>query len=65
VHYIPVHYHPFYRENFGTAEGLCPRAEAAYERILTLPIFPSMTRADTEDVIEAVLKVVQAYGGDP
>ena len=61
VHYIPVHYHPFYRENFGTEEGLCPVAEAAYERILTLPVFPRMTEADVEDVVRAVRKVVSTY----
>jgi perosamine synthetase len=62
VHYIPVHYHPYYRENLGTEEGLCPRAEAAYERILTLPVFPRMTDEDVRDVVEAVRKVVSAYG---
>jgi perosamine synthetase len=58
VHYIPVHLHPFYRERFGTGPGLCPVAEAAYERILTLPLFPRMSDGDVEDVIAAVRKVV-------
>jgi len=61
VHYIPVHYHPYYRESLGTDEGLCPRAEAAYERILTLPVFPRMTGEDVEDVIDAIQKVITAY----
>ncbi len=61
VHYIPVHLHPFYREQFGTAPGLCPIAEAAYEEILSLPIFPAMTNADTDDVIQAVYKVTEAF----
>lgn len=58
VHYIPVHLHPFYRERFGTGPGLCPVAEAAYERLITLPIFPAMTDADVDAVIRAVCKVV-------
>ncbi len=61
VHYIPVHYHPFYRKNFNTGEGLCPVAEAAYERILTLPVFPRMTEEDVSDTIRAVRKVVAGY----
>jgi len=61
VHYIPVHYHPFYRQRFGTGPGLCPVAEAAYEQIVTLPLFPAMTAADVGDVVEAVTKVVAAY----
>lgn len=51
VHYLPVYLHPFYRERFGDQTGACPVAEAAYARILSLPIFPLMTTADVDDVI--------------
>jgi perosamine synthetase len=61
VHYIPVHLHPYYRREFGTEEGLCPNAEAAYEEILTIPLYPSMTDIEVEDVIAAAEKVVKAY----
>jgi perosamine synthetase len=61
VHYIPVHLHPFYREQFGTGPGTCPIAEAAYERLITLPMFPHMRDEDVEDVITAVRKVTRAY----
>jgi perosamine synthetase len=61
VHYVPVHLHPFYRRRFGTAEGLCPSAEAAYERLITLPLFPDMTERDTADVVAALDKVVAYY----
>ena len=54
VHYRPVHLMSFYRERFGTGPGLCPVAEAAYEDILTLPMFPAMTAADIDRVIAAV-----------
>jgi perosamine synthetase len=59
VHYIPVHLHPFYRTRFGTHPGLCPVAEAAYERLLTLPMFPAMTDQDVNDVIRALEKVLE------
>ncbi|MEA3210639.1 MAG: hypothetical protein QOE70_3696 [Chthoniobacter sp.] len=59
VHYLPVYLHPFYREKFGHREGLCPVAEAAYARLLTLPIFPTMTDEDVRDVIAAVEKVTR------
>ena len=61
VHYIPVHLHPFYRERFGTGPGLCPVAEAAYERLISLPMFPAMIDKDISDVIAAVSKVMSAY----
>jgi perosamine synthetase len=64
VHYLPVYFHSFYRKRFGTGPGLCPRAENAYEEILSLPIFPSMTEADVTDVINAVYKVITNYAID-
>jgi perosamine synthetase len=59
VHYIPVHLHPYYRERFGTEPGLCPNAEQAYERILTLPLFPRMSDSDVDDVVRAVTGVLK------
>jgi perosamine synthetase len=61
VHYIPVHLHPFYRKTFRTKPGLCPVAEAAYEKILSLPIFPAMKYQDVIDVIAAVREARKAY----
>ncbi len=61
VHYIPAHLHSYYRNKFGTAKGLYPVAESAYEKILTLPLYPSMSDEDSTDVIKAVKKVVINY----
>ena len=58
VHYVPVHLHPFYRNNFNTEPGFCPNAEAAYEQIISLPMFPGMTNDDVESVVRAVQKVI-------
>ena len=59
VHYIPVHQHPFYRERY---PGLSlPVAEAAYQRLLTLPLHAGMTEADVDDVVAALDKVTAAY----
>lgn len=60
VHYIPVHLHPYYRRRLGTGPGLCPVAEAASERLLSLPIFPKMTDADVERVAAALGEAVAA-----
>lgn len=58
VHYIPVHLQPFYIERFGTHAGMCPVAEEAYERMLSLPMYPGMTDSDVETVIHAVREVI-------
>ena len=60
VHYVPAYWHPYY-EALGYRRGLCPRAEAAYERLLTLPLFPGMTDADVNDVLAALRKVLGHY----
>ncbi len=56
VHYLPVHLHPFYRRRLGTGPGLCPRAEEAYEHILSLPLFPAMRPEDISKVITSLQK---------
>jgi perosamine synthetase len=61
VHYIPVHLHPYYRDRFGYRGGEYPVGEAAYEQLVSLPMFHGMTDQDVEDVMAAVRKVLAAY----
>jgi len=60
VHYVPVHLHPFYRRQFGTRVGQCPVTEAAYEEILSLPVFPTLSAEAQDEVIEALGEVLPA-----
>lgn len=52
VHYVPVHLHPYYRKTFGTGEGLCPVAEEAFKKIISLPMFPGLKNEDLKYVID-------------
>ncbi|MFC4388309.1 UDP-4-amino-4,6-dideoxy-N-acetyl-beta-L-altrosamine transaminase [Gracilibacillus marinus] len=56
VHYIPVYYHPYYQQ-LGYKKGVCKQAEALYESILSLPIFPRMSDVDVADVIREVNRI--------
>lgn len=58
VHYIPVHTQPFYRKNFDTNWGDCPRAEAYYMKCLSIPIFPAMSDKDVGKVINSLSEVL-------
>jgi len=60
VHYIPVYYFPHYQK-LGYRKGLCPNAEYLYERVLTIPLYYSMTDEDVADVIAGVKKVIDFY----
>ena len=62
VHYIPVHFHPYYRDHFGHKGGEFPVAEHAYSRLISLPMFHGMTDQDVDDVIAAANKICQHYG---
>ena len=61
VHFIPLHLHPFYRDKFGYEPANFPHASSVFERILSLPIYPTMTEADVRDVIVAVRKIVMEH----
>ncbi len=58
VHFIPIHLHPYFREKFGYVPGDFPVAIREYERIVSLPLNPRMGDQDVEDVIAAVLDVL-------
>jgi UDP-4-amino-4,6-dideoxy-N-acetyl-beta-L-altrosamine transaminase len=58
VHFIPLHLHPYYRDNFGYEPGDFPNASRVFERIVSLPIYPKMTEADVERVVGVVRKIV-------
>lgn len=52
VHYIPLHRQPFWRRRHG--DIVLPGAESYYARALSLPLFPGMTDADVDRVVEAM-----------
>ncbi len=61
VHFIPIHFHPYYRDRYGFEDGDLPVAAREYRRELSLPIYSGMTADDVESVIDAVLDVVRCF----
>jgi len=59
VHFIPLHVHPYYRERYALQPSDFPNAWAAYERIVSLPIYAKMTDDDVRHVIDAVREIAQ------
>jgi dTDP-4-amino-4,6-dideoxygalactose transaminase len=57
VHYIPVYLMPYYR-SLGYQEGLCPVAEDAYERLITLPLHAGISDEQAEYVAATVREVL-------
>ncbi|MCG8389360.1 MAG: DegT/DnrJ/EryC1/StrS family aminotransferase, partial [Cytophagales bacterium] len=53
VHYIPLHYMPYYKQ-LGFKKGDFPVAERYYDQCLSLPMYPSMTQQEMDYVISCV-----------
>ncbi len=53
IHYVPVHYMPYYRQ-FGWKKSDFPEAEDYYEKCISLPMYPSLSDEDLDYVIEKV-----------
>ncbi len=58
VHYIPVYQHPYY-QRIGYKDCCCPNAEKFYERAISLPIFPELTKEQQNYVINQVIECVR------
>lgn len=56
VHFIPVHKHPYYKNKYQYCDESYPVANEVFEKSLSLPIYPGMTSAETDYVIENVLR---------
>jgi dTDP-4-amino-4,6-dideoxygalactose transaminase len=61
VHFIPVHLHPYYRDKYGYRPDDFPVALREYQRLVSLPIYPTMSDRDVDDVIDAVADVVERH----
>lgn len=60
VHYIPLHLHPYWRERYALQPARFPHSQHAYERMLSLPIYPRMGEADVDRVVQAVQQALAA-----
>ena len=52
VHYVPVHKHPYYEKRFGPVS--LPGAEAFYESCLSIPMFPTLTDEEQNQVVDGL-----------
>lgn len=55
VHYIPVHWQPYYQKKYGTRKGQLPVTEAYFEKCLSLPCFVDLSSDQCHKVGELIL----------
>jgi dTDP-4-amino-4,6-dideoxygalactose transaminase len=57
VHWRPLHLHPYYEETFGWRPADLPAASAVWTRLVSLPLFSTMSRPEIDTVVNAVRAV--------
>ena len=62
VHYTPLHLMSYYRDKYHYEPADFPVAYDAYQRMLSLPLHPRLSDQDVQDVIGAVLEIVDQFG---
>jgi UDP-4-amino-4,6-dideoxy-N-acetyl-beta-L-altrosamine transaminase len=58
LHYIPVYRQPYY-EGLGFKPGYCQAAERYYAEAISLPMYPSLTETQQDQVVDALGKATQ------
>ena len=58
VHYIPLHLHPYWRDQYGLMPEMFPVSQRIYERTVSLPLYTRMVEADVDRVVGAVKRVL-------
>jgi dTDP-4-amino-4,6-dideoxygalactose transaminase len=61
VHYVPLHYHPYFQEEFGYEKGMYPVAEEVYDKLVSMPLHAEMSQSDIKEVIRAVNRLRQYH----
>jgi perosamine synthetase len=57
VHYVPIYKHPLYAATGRTGADF-PETERAYDGLLSLPLFPALTEADQDRVVEVLAQAL-------
>lgn len=59
IHYIPVYWQPYY-QGLGFERGLCPHAEDYYSRIVSIPMYPSLSDDDLAEIVRRIRAAADA-----
>jgi dTDP-4-amino-4,6-dideoxygalactose transaminase len=59
VHFIPLHIQPYWRDRYNLKPEDFLRAWKAYEGAVSLPLYPRMTAAEQQRVIDVIRSILQ------
>jgi dTDP-4-amino-4,6-dideoxygalactose transaminase len=58
VHYVPLHRHPYWRDRYRLTPEMFPHTEAAYQAMVSLPLYTAMTDAEQARVCVALTEIL-------
>jgi dTDP-4-amino-4,6-dideoxygalactose transaminase len=58
VHWMPLHMHPYYRQQFGCQASDYPCAASLYPELMSLPLYPDMTAEDVAYVCRTIKEII-------
>ncbi len=58
VHFMPIHFHTYYKEKYGFIESDFPVASKLAKEILSLPFYPKMNEDDIEYVCSKLNEII-------
>ena len=61
VHWRPLHLHPYYQETYGWRPEDFPVATALWQRLISLPLFPTMTPDEVQYVMHILKGICARY----
>lgn len=59
VHFIPLHLHPYWRDEYALSPEMFPVAQELFENEVTIPLYTKMTEADVDRVVKGVKQALK------
>ncbi len=59
VHYIPIHFQPYYQRNFGFKKGDFPISEEFYKQEVSIPIYPDLMEEDRNKFVQLTKALIK------
>jgi dTDP-4-amino-4,6-dideoxygalactose transaminase len=61
VHFIPLHFHPYYAIKYGYKRGDFKEVETVYNNIISLPLYPKLNHDHLQYIVDSIRQIVKKY----
>ncbi len=62
VHFIPIFRQPYYRKTYSLRAGDFPNADRLYKSVITLPLYPGITKSEVGEVVRRMKQIISGCG---